>query len=193
MLPLSTLSVLLSFPTSFVRNVRSSSCTDGSWNFIFWNSVLGVAACTSFLVLVEYKASSWSPCFLSFHLRTFNFWILSGLHKFPCARQITLSVIADLQIDWISQVKWRIFPRAARAVQNQVDWSRLRWNRWSWLCHWWTFTGSRILTSLWHGALRSDRIRKKMAKMAAREHREIHDVEQTEKMIQFVTRKTLFG
>ena len=29
--------------------------------------------------------------------------------------------------------------------------------------------------------------------MAAREHREIHDVEQTKKMIPLITRETLFG
>ena len=76
------------------------------------------------------------------------------------------------------------------AARHQVNIFRLRWNHWSWLCHRWTLTGSRFLTSLWHGALLCDRIRKKIAEMAAREHRKTHYVEQMEKMIPLVTRKT---
>ena len=50
-----------------------------------------------------------------------------------------------------------------------------------------------LLASLWHGALLSGRIRKTIAAMAAREHWEIHNVEQTEKMIPLITFETSFG
>ena len=42
-------------------------------------------------------------------------------------------------------------------------------------------------------ALLSDRITKKLAEMAAREHREIQDAEQMKKMVPLVTRETRFG
>ena len=77
---------------------------------------------------------------------------------------ITLSFIVVPWIDRISQVLRRISLRASRAAWHQVDRFRLCWDRWSWLCHRWTFTGSRFLTSLWHGALLFDRIRKKFPK-----------------------------
>ena len=82
----------------------------------------------------------------------------------------------------MSQVLRRISLGAPRAAWHQVDRFRI-----------WTFTGSRFLTSLRHGALLSDRIRKKIAEMAAREHGETHHVEQTEKMIPLVTRKNPLG
>ena len=44
-----------------------------------------------------------------------------------------------------------------------------------------------------HGALLSDRIRKKIAVMAARGHRKTCYVEQTKKMVPVVTSETLFG
>ena len=46
---------------------------------------------------------------------------------------------------------------------------------------------------LWHGTLLPDRIRKKITEMAAREHREIHDVEQTKKMIPHHAWKSLWS
>ena len=89
---------------------------------------------------------------------------------------------------------WRDFPnlagdfpsRSTDCVKHQVDWSRLRWNHWFWLRHRWTFTGSRFLTSLWHGALLSDRITKKIAEVAPRVHRETHYVEQTKNAWNFL-------
>ena len=54
-------------------------------------------------------------------------------------------------------------------------------------------TGTRFLTSLWHDALLSDRIRKKINEMAAREHRETHHIEPTKNLIRIVTRETHFG
>ena len=53
--------------------------------------------------------------------------------------------------------------------------------------------GSRFLVSLWHGALLSDRNRKKIAETAAREHQETPHVKQTKKMVALATRETLFG
>ena len=167
--------------------------------FTFGNAVLGIAACTCAsrvwrFLLIKLFPGIWTlSFFLSPHLRTFGFWILGDPHKSPDASMITLSFFVVLRIDPTSQVLRKIFLRAPRAVWHQVDRFRPRWNHWSWLCHGWTFTGSRFLTSLWHGALLSDRISKKIAELAAREHRETHYVEQTKKMIPLVTWKTLFG
>ena len=41
--------------------------------FMFWNSVLGVAACTSLLVLIEFEDSSWSPCFQESEFGAFSY------------------------------------------------------------------------------------------------------------------------
>ena len=112
------------------------------------------------------------------------------LHMFPCACLTTLSFIDILRIDRISQILRRIFPLTRRAVWRQIDRSRLRQNHWLRFRHGWTFTGSRFLTSHWHGALLSDRIRKKITEMAAREYGETHKIEQTRKIVPFVTRKT---
>ena len=68
-LPISIhLSSLLPLRTLSIRNFfgRKLKILVMYWwfvNFIFWNSVLGVAACTSFLVPVEREASSWLCCF----------------------------------------------------------------------------------------------------------------------------------
>ena len=52
------------FPNFFCKKKgRPSSRNDGFVYFMFWNSVLGVTARTSFLVLVEFEDSSLSPCF----------------------------------------------------------------------------------------------------------------------------------
>ena len=130
---------------------------------MFWNFVLGVAARTRLHVPVEFEDSSRSNCFQeselwAFSCRPFGFWILGDPHKSPSACMITLSFIVVPRIDQMSHVVRKIFLRAPRAAQHQVDRFCLRWNRWSWLCHRWTFTGSRFLNSLWHGALlfRSD-------------------------------------
>ena len=133
--------------------------------------------------------------FLSPHLRMFD-WILAWVspHRFPGAR-MTASFFIDIhQIDWIAQNLRRVLPRTQRVVQHQIHGSRLRHRRirWLWFCHRWTFIGSRFLSSLWHGTLLPDRIRKKITEMAAREHREIHNVEQTKKMIPFITCETPF-
>ena len=153
---------------------------------VLWNSVLGITASTSFLVVVEFEDSY--PFFLSSHLRMFVFLALVSLYKFPCASLTTLSFIDILRIDQISLILRRIFPRSQRAVWHQINGSPLRQIRFR---HRWTFAASRFLPSLWHCALLSDRIRKKIAEMTAIEH--WHDVALTKKMVPLVTRATHFG
>ena len=170
--------------------------------FEFWNSLLGVAPCTScpdqvelyslstlFLELLHARVSlCYQNIFLSTHLRISDFWLWSGLHKFPCCYFHFFSFIGILRIDQILQILWRVF-LAPWAAWYLVDVSRLRGYHRLWFCHQWAFTWSRLLTAFWRGAPLSDRIRKKITDMATREHREIHDVQQTKKMIPFVTRK----
>ena len=45
----------------------------------------------SFLLIALFPGIWTLSILLSFHMRTFDFWILSGLHKSPCASKITLS------------------------------------------------------------------------------------------------------
>ena len=165
------------------------------WNFVSWGCCRHTSPCASrvwrFLQIKQFPGIWTVSFFLSPRLRTFGFWILGDPHKSPSACIITLSFIVVPRIDQMSHVVRRMLLRAPRAAQHQVYRFCLRGNCWSWLCHRWTFTGSRFLTSLWHGALLfPDRIRKKNAEVSAREHRETHHVEQTEKVIPLVTRKT---
>ena len=168
-------------------------------NFTFWNSVLGVAACTSFLVLVECEASSWLYCFQEAELWAFSchftwersisgFWVVCTNFLVRVRSPCPLSSFPGLTG----------YPKSCEGFSlalhgNQVNWSRLRWKRWFWLCHCEPSQGA-ITWPLFDMALcfpiGSER---KILQMAAREHREIRHVEQTKKMIAFVTRKTLFG
>ena len=49
--------------------------------------------------------------FLFPHMRTFDFCALGGPYKFPCTSLTTLSFVSILQVDRISQILRRIFPR----------------------------------------------------------------------------------
>ena len=113
--------------------------------------------------------------FLSPHLRILD-WILAWVPLlFPGAR-ITASFFFGIHlIDWTSQILRRVLPRTQRVVQHQIHGFRLRHRRihWLWFWHRWTSTGSRFWSSFWHGTLLLDRITKKIAEMAAREHWEI--------------------
>ena len=80
------------------------------------------------------------------------------------------------QAVWISYLLRRNFPHS-----REVQIHRLR------LCHYPSLFHVAFLSSLGHGTLLPDRIRKKMAEMAARKHREIHYVQQSKKMIPFIT------
>ena len=167
------------------------------------NSVSVFTARTNFLLLVELEDSPLSPCFQEslswvFSCRlTREYSIGSWLGfriGFLMPRAPPCLFFFVLRIDGIAQILRRVLPRTERVVQHQIHGSRLHHRRthWLWFCHLWTFTGSRFLSSLGHGTLLPDRIRKKITEIAAREHREIHDVEQTKKMIPLITRQTLF-
>ena len=86
---------------------------------MFWNSVLGVAVRTNFLVLAEYEDTSMSSCFQGFESWAFSCFLtwelstsgaLGGPYKFPCTSLTTLSFVSILQVDRISQILRRIFP-----------------------------------------------------------------------------------
>ena len=186
---------------SLVGNGRSSSCFDGfcTWYFeILSLESLSVQASLYgqgtkiFLCHLVSKDLNFELFLVSFFE---NFRLLGFVwspYKFPCSSLTTLSFVGILPVDQTSLILRRIFPRAQRTAYHQVDGSRLCWNHWYWFRHRWTFTGSRFWISLWHGPLLSDRTRKKIAEMAARENRETHHVEQTKKMVPLVTRETLF-
>ena len=150
MLPLKNVDVPALFPSFFGKKWKTFVMYWWFVFFMFWNSVLGVAARTN-LFVVDFEDSSWSPCFqesefwaFSCGLRTFDFWALGGPHKFPCASLTTLSFVGIPRVDWISKILRRILPRAPRTALHQVDGSRLRWNHWFWFRRRWTFTGSRF-------------------------------------------------
>ena len=161
--------------------------------FMFWNSVLGVAARTSLRMVVELQDSSWShrfpgiwtlSIFLSPHLRTFASWIWCDPRMSPYASMITLLFIVVHRIDRMSQVLRKIPLRAPQVALHKVDRCSPHWNHWSWRCR------RKSLLDLfltWRSAFRSDQ--KEISKMAAREHPETHHVEQTKQMIPLVTRK----
>ena len=172
---------------------------------MFWNSGFEDAPCTSFLVQLELEGALSSRFFwVAPHVNCFqrplkhslvdsleNIRLLTLKRIGNCfPKQFLLLLVHRHSPDWpVPETLWRVFftPRVAR---HQAQWSRLRRNCWSRLCHRRAFIWSRILTSFWHGALLSNPIvRKKITDMATREHRETHNVEQTKKMIPFVTWK----
>ena len=146
---------------------------------MFWNSGFD-APSTGFLVQLE----------LEYSLITVCFWSCSSRQLFPAATgkfscrlaweyptsdlEVNsptvsscyfhfFSFIGILRIDQIHQIVWRDF-LALRVTRHQA-WSRFRHRR--------VFVRSRLLTSIWHGALLSILIvRKKITVMATREHRE---------------------
>ena len=131
---------------------------------------LSLSSLLSLQLLHAQVSLCYQSIFLSTHLRVSDFWLWSGLHRFPCCYFHFFSFIGIPRIDQIHQILWRVF-LAPRAAWYQVDLSRFRRYHRLCFCHWWAFTWSRLLTSSWHGALLSDRIRKKITEMASREHR----------------------
>ena len=104
------------------------------------------------------------PVSRSLHVECFPVdWISAWVpHQFPDAREHRLVFFDIPWIDGIAQILRRVLHRTQRVVQHQIRGSGLRHRRiyWLWFCHRWTFTGSRFLSSLWHGTLFPDRIRK---------------------------------
>ena len=91
----------------------------------------------------------------------------------------------------IAQILRIILPRTQEVVRHQIRRSRLRHHQIhrSRLRHRRTFCGSIFLPSLWHGTLLS--VWKK--EMAARDHREIHDIQQTKKIVPLITCEITFA
>ena len=172
--------------------------------FIFWNSVLGVAVRTSFLAPVEYEDTSLSSCFQGFEFLAFS-CLLTWEYSIGSRLGFRISFLTP---GW-SPCPFSTFPRLTRFLKScggfflalnglcitrfmGLDFAIAEFIGFGFAIGE-TFTGSRFLSSLRHGTLLPDRTRKKITEMAAREHREIHNVEQTKKMIPLITRKTLFG
>ena len=190
---------MLTFPTSFAGTERSCSCIDGSC--IQCSEVLvfthpaqvkcatGVRTCSLITVCLELllppavSSGHWS-ILLSTRLRVPDFWSWSESPTVSSGCFHVFSFIGIPQIDQIPHTSWRDF-LTPRVTCHQA-WSRFRHRR--------AFVRGRLLTLFWHGALLSNLIvRKKITEMAARGHRETHNVDQTKKMIPFVSWKTSFS
>ena len=100
MLPSKMLSVLLQFPTSFVRTGRSWSCIDGSCISCFE---------TLSLELQYAQVLNLLSIFLSTHLRISDFLLWRGLHRFPCCYFHFFLFIDILRIEKIIKILWRVF------------------------------------------------------------------------------------
>ena len=115
-------------------------------------SDLGVAHCTGFLLLLELESTFSSRCFWSCSMHKFP----SAIRVFSCQPTGAISTpfrsSAFPQIDQIPQILRRVF-LTPRAACYQVEWSRLRGKCWFRLCHWRSFTWSRLLTSFFDMAL----------------------------------------
>ena len=114
--------------------------------------------CTSgvrrFLLVALFPGIWILSIFLSLHSRTFDFlgfgWAVQVsfvLVWLPCLSSTFTGLTPDVPNpaeDFLSRSTGCVTPSW---------WSRFRWNHWFRFRHRWTFTGSRFLTSLWHGAL----------------------------------------
>ena len=167
-----------------------------------WKSVLGVAACANLLLPVEFKDSSWS--FLFPEIRILSIFVASSenvrLLRYGWSQQISL-----YQYDYFCPSSTfpglTGYPKSCGGLSLALH--GLRNTKLTGLAFagkiGFRFAigepslGSRFLVSLWHGALLSDRNRKKIAETAARDHQETPHVKQTKKMVALATRETLFG
>ena len=154
------------------------ACEDSLFFSCFQDSAMWVSSC---FLTWDYSAALWPVSRLCFQALVeappCSAWAFSGLLESlkPCREfSLALKKIVRHQIH-------RSWSR-----HHQIQRFRLRHSR----------TFSRIafskiafLSSLWHGALHS--VLKK--EMAAREHREIHDIQQTKKMIPLITCESSFG
>ena len=164
------LSNLVLFPTSSVEKGKIFVIYWWFVYFISWNSFLGVrcphkspwaSRVWRFLLIKLFSRNLnfelWTfSCRLTWERSTSGLWVVRTSLLMPVWSPFPSLSFPGLT--GLSQVLRRIFLRAPRAAWHQVDRFRLRWNRWSWLCHWWTFIGTRLLTSLltWRSAYRSD-------------------------------------
>ena len=162
--------------------------------FMFWNSVLGVAASPSLFVLVEFEAFSWSHCFQESELwavscrqtwerSTSGFWVVRTSLLVPVWSPCPSSSFPGLtgypsRSTGCVTRSWRVSPSVEPWVLASPSVN----------LHWKSFLG---LSLTWCSAFRSDQ--KENCWNGCREHRETHYIKQTEKMIPLVTRRTLFG
>ena len=168
--PSAIFTLFLRFLTTFSKYPESEICM--LWKSIFRltrDGPLPFADC--FQLRVELKIRliapvSWcfevcaSFCCLSWECRA----IVSGPRRlFPAAGWDT--TLVQTLIPWISYLLRKKFPHA-----REVQIHKLR------LCHCRSLFQVAFLNSLWHGAMIPNRIRKKLAEVAAREHWTIHDV-----------------
>ena len=140
---------------------------------MFWNSGFD-APSTGFLVQLELEYSlitlfldlgqlfpgATGAFSCSTRLRISDFWSWSGSPTVSRAYFHFFSLIGIHRIDQIRQTLRRVF-LTPQAAHHQINWSRLRGNWWSRLCHRRAFIWSRLLTSFWHGALYSNLIVRK--------------------------------
>ena len=157
---------------------------------------IAVRRCSLITLFLELLHAQVSLCcylsiFLSTHLRISDNWLRSVMQTVSRCYFHSFSFIGIPKIHQIPQILWRVV-LTPRAAWYQVEWSPLRRYHRFWFRHSWTFTGSRFLASLWHGTLFSDRIRKKIAEIAARKHRDIHEIQHTKEMVPLTTCETSF-
>ena len=162
--------------------------------FLFWNSVLGVTVRTSFLVPVEYEDTSMSSCFqgceswafscfLTWELSTSGRWVVRTSFLvpvwLPCpSSAFSKSTGYPKSCGGFSLASCRVSSslESLVVVSPPVN------------LHWKSLLD---LSLTWRSAFRSDQ-KENCWNGCARERREIHNVEQTKKMVPLVTRETHF-
>ena len=158
-------------------------------NFIFWNSVLGVAACTRFLVLAKCEASPGCTVFRNLNIEHSPVVSLGNVRllDFEWSAQDSLKKYEHLVIHRRS-LDWLEIPSPTEdfglAVACTVGFGSAIGEPSLELVSWPLFDMALCFS------IGSER---KLLKWLPREHRETHDVEQTKKMVPLVTREICFG
>ena len=174
------------------------------WWFVylmFWTSVLGVAVCTSLTVVVECEDASLLSCF-----QGFEFWALSCLLTWEhstsglwvvCKSFLVLVWLPCPSSTFSGSTGCPKFCGGFSLVLHGLRNTKFTGFVFAGIIGLGFAIGEPSLEvaswPLFDMALLSDRIRKKITEMTAREHREIHDVEQTKKVNPFIFRETSFG
>ena len=194
------------FQTSFANIGKPSASNDGLGSSCYVTLFLTFSCVNPHLALASWCwLSVWRFAFLFLfprlrslstflfpHLRVLGWILVCVSHQFPSADWDTsLSCLSPPRVVGVAQFLRWAFLHTQRVVRNQIHRSWFRHHQIDRfrLRHGRTFSKNTLLSSLWHGALLS--VSKK--EMAAREHRRIHDIQQTKKIIPVITCETTFG